>query len=171
MSAIPVTTGQPLLSAQAYERMAREVAKFPADQKQSAVMAVLTIAQDETHQITSEVIEAVADYLGMAPIAVHEVATFYNMYHTQPVGKFKIAVCTCLPCELRDGAKAAEYMKRKLGVDFNETTTDGLFTLVESECLGSCGDSPVMLVNNKRMCSFMTTEKMDALVDELKKQV
>lgn len=169
MSALTNSTDK-LLSDQAYERMAREVAKYPDDQKQSAVMAALAIAQDERHEVDQPVIEDVARYLGMAPIAVHEVATFYNMYNTRPTGKFKIAVCTCLPCELRDGAKAAEYMKRKLGVDFNETTEDGMFTLVESECLGSCGDSPVMLVNNKRMCSFMTTEKMDALVDELQQQ-
>jgi len=168
MSAQPQTDG--LLSAQACERIDREVAKYPDDQKQSAVMSALAIAQDETHLLSTEVIEAVANYLDMAPIAVHEVATFYNMYNTKPVGKFKIAVCTCLPCALRDGNKAAEYMKQKLGVGFNETTEDGNFTLVESECLGSCGDSPVMLVNNKQMCSFMSTEKMDALIDDLKKQ-
>ena len=160
--------GAALLSDEAYKRIDREIAKYPIDQKQSAVMAALAIAQDEVHVLDTATIEDVARYLGMAPIAVHEVATFYNMYNTQAVGQFKVAVCTCLPCALRDGAKAGEYMKSKLGIDYNETTADGLFTLVESECLGSCGDSPVMLVNNKHMCSFMSTEKMDALIDDLK---
>lgn len=164
----PVSTSTALLSDEAYGRIDREVAKYPADQKQSAVMAALAIAQDELHILDTAAIEDVAKYLQMAPIAVHEVATFYNMYNTRPVGQFKVAVCTCLPCALRDGTKAGEYLKAKLGVDYNETTADGLITLVESECLGSCGDSPVMLVNNKHMCSFMSTEKMDALIDELK---
>ena len=159
---------QTLLSDKAYQRIDREVAKYPDDQKQSAVMAALSIAQDETHLVTTEVIEDVARYLQMAPIAVHEVATFYNMYNTKQVGKFKIAVCTCLPCALRDGARAGEYLKQKLGVDFGETTDDGVFTLVESECLGSCGDSPVMLVNDKKMCSFMNSERMDKLLAQLR---
>jgi len=160
--------GAMLLSDEAYARIDREIAKYPVDQKQSAVMAALAIAQDELHILDTAAIEHIAKYLEMAPIAVHEVATFYNMYNTRPVGKFKVAVCTCLPCALRDGTKAGEYMKSKLGIDYNETTPDGLITLIESECLGSCGDSPVMLVNNKHMCSFMSTEKMDALIDELK---
>lgn len=156
------------LSDDARRRIDREVAKYPAEQKQSAVMAALAIAQHEHGWVSAEVIEAVADHLGMPPIAVHEVATFYNMYDTQPVGRFKLAVCTCLPCALRDGAKAGEYLKAKLGVDYGETTADGMFTLKESECLGSCGDAPVLLVNNKRMCSFMSTAKLDALLDELR---
>jgi len=116
----------------------------------------------------SRVIEAVASVLEMPPIAVHEVATFYNMFDTRPVGKFKLAVCTCLPCALRDGAKAGEYLKERLGIGYGETTADGLFTLKESECQGACGDAPVLLVNNKRMCSFMDNVKLDALLDELK---
>jgi len=132
------------------------------------VMAALAIAQQEVGWTSPEVIEDVARVLGMAPIAVHEVATFYNMYDTQPVGKFKLAVCTCLPCALRDGTKAGEYIKAKLGVDYNETTADGLFTLKESECQGACGDAPVLMVNNQRMCSFMSADKIDALLDELK---
>jgi NADH-quinone oxidoreductase subunit E len=157
-----------LLSDEAYGRIDRELAKYPADQRQSAVMAALAIAQDELHVVSPDVIRDVAAYIGMPPIAVHEVATFYNMYNTRPVGKFKIAVCTCLPCALRDGAKAGEYLKSRLGIDYGETTADGLFTLVESECLGSCGDSPVMLVNNKEMHSFMNSERMDALLEQLK---
>jgi NADH-quinone oxidoreductase subunit E len=157
-----------LLSADAYKKIDREVAKYPADQKQSAVMAALAIAQTEHGWTSPEVIRDVARYLGMPPIAVHEVATFYNMYDTKKVGKFKLAICTCLPCALRDGNKAGEYLKAKLGVNYGETTADGLFTLKESECLGACGDSPVMLVNNTRMCSFMSGEKLDALLSELK---
>jgi len=166
MSAVPQTIR--LLSDSAYASIDREIAKFPADQKQSAVMAALAIAQQEVGWTSPEVIEDVARVLGMAPIAVHEVATFYNMYDTQPVGKFKLAICTCLPCALRDGTKAGEYIKAKLGVDYNETTADGLFTLKESECQGACGDAPVLMVNNQRMCSFMSADKIDALLDELK---
>jgi NADH-quinone oxidoreductase subunit E len=158
-----------LLSEQAYKRIDREVAKFPSDQKQSAVMAALQIAQDETSWLPPEVMQDVADYLGMPAIAVQEVATFYNMYNTKPVGKFKISVCTNLPCQLSGGEKAAHYLKHKLGIDFRETSADGQFTLVEGECMGACGDAPVMLVNNKRMCSFMSDEKIDTLVEELKK--
>ena len=166
MSAVPQTLR--LLSDAAYASIDREIAKFPADQKQSAVMAALAVAQQEVGWTSPEVVEDVARVLGMAPIAVHEVATFYNMYDTQPVGKFKLAVCTCLPCALRDGAKAGEYIKGKLGIDYNETTADGLFTLKESECQGACGDAPVLMVNNQRMCSFMSADKIDALLDELK---
>ena len=166
MSAVPQTTR--LLTQQAYALIDREVATYPADQKQSAVMAALAIAQDEQGWVSPDVIDDVARHLGMAPIAVHEVATFYNMYDTQKVGRFKLAVCTCLPCALRDGAKAGEYLKDKLGIDYNETTEDGLFTLKESECQGACGDAPVLIVNNKRMCSFMSADKLDALIDELR---
>jgi len=157
-----------LLSADARARIDREVRKYPPDQKQSAVMAALAIAQDEQGWVSPEVIEAVAAVLDMPPIGVHEVATFYNMFDTRPVGKFKLAICTCLPCALRDGAKAGEYLKERLGIDYGDTTADGLFTLKESECQGACGDAPVLLVNNKRMCSFMDNAKLDALLDELK---
>lgn len=166
MSAEPVPTQ--VLSDEAYRRIDREIAKFPPEQRQSAVMAALTIAQDEVGWTSPQVVDAVAAYLGMQPIAVWEVASFYTMYNTRPVGKYRLAVCTNLPCQLRDGTKAGEYLKQKLGVDYNETTADGLFTLKESECLGACGDAPVMLVNNKRMCSFMSNEKLDELLAELK---
>ncbi len=160
---------QRTLTDAAYARIDREIAKYPAEQRQSAVMAALAIAQDETGWVSQQVIDEIAAYIGMAPIAVHEVATFYGMYNTRQVGKFRIAVCTCLPCALRDGNKAAEYLKEKLGIGFGETTADGLFTLKESECLGTCGDAPVLLVNNKRMCSFMDNQKLDALIAELRK--
>ena len=149
-------------------RFAKEVAKYPADQKQSAVMACLSIVQQELGFVSAESEHVVADYLGMAPIAVHEVTTFYNMYNQRPVGKFKLNVCTNLPCQLRDGQKALHYLEKKLGIHMGETTADGLFTLQQSECLGACADSPVMLVNDRAMCSFMSDEKLDQLVDGLR---
>lgn len=158
-----------LLSEQSYKKIDRELAKYPADQRQSAVMAALAIAQDELGWLASATMQELADYIGMPAIAVQEVATFYNMYNTKPVGKFKISVCTNLPCALSGGERAAHHLKEKLGIDYRETTADGQFTLVEGECMGACGDAPVMLVNNKRMCSWMSDEKIDSLVEELKK--
>jgi len=157
-----------LLSEQAYQKIDRELGKFPAEQKQSAVMSALAIAQDETGWLSPEVMQEVADYLGMPAIAVQEVATFYNMYNLKPVGKHKITVCTNLPCALSGSDRAADYLKQKLGIDFHETTADGQFTLLEGECMGACGDAPVLLVNNKHMCSFMSNEKIDALIGELR---
>lgn len=156
------------LSENACRLIDKELTKYPADQKISAVMAGLRIVQVELGWLPPEAIEAVADYLEIAPIAAYEVATFYNMYDTKKVGKYKLVVCTNLPCALSGGTDAAEYLKKKLGIDYNETTPDGQFTLKEGECMGACGDSPVMLVNNHRMCSFMSNEKIDALVEELK---
>ena len=157
-----------LLSPDAYKKIDRELAKFPADQKQSAVMAALAIAQDEQGWLSPEVIQDVAVYLEMPAIAVQEVATFYTMYNLKPVGRFKLTICTNLPCALRNGNHAAEYLKARLGIGFNETTADGFFTLKEGECMGACGDSPVMLVNNHRMCSWMSNDRIDALLDELR---
>lgn len=158
-----------LLSQEAYKKIDREIAKFPADQRQSAVMAALAIAQEEKGWLSPEVMQDVADYLGMAAVAVQEVATFYNMFNTKPVGKYTISVCTNLPCALSGGERAGDYLKEKLGIDYKETTADGQFTLIEGECMGACGDAPVMLMNNKRMCSHMSKEKIDALLEELKK--
>ena len=163
-----VQTPKPVLSAAALEKIGREVAKYPADQKRSAVMAALAIAQDEHGWLPKTLMEEVAGVLGMEPIAVFEVASFYAMYNLQPTGRHKITVCTNLPCALSGGNRAAAHLKSKLGVDFNETTRDGRFTLKEGECMGACGDAPVLLVDNKRMCSFMSDEKLDALIDELK---
>ena len=158
-----------LLTEQAYKKIDRELAKFPADQRQSAVMAALAIAQDETGWLAPEVMQDIADYIGMPAIAVQEVATFYNMYNLKPLGKQKITICTNLPCALAGGEKAANHLKEKLGIDYRETTAGGSFTLVEGECMGACGDAPVLLVNNKRMCSHMSNDKIDALLEELKK--
>ena len=149
-------------------RFAREVAKYPPEQKQSAVMACLSIVQQESGFVSAESEKVVADYLGMAPIAVREVTTFYNMYNQRPLGKYKLNVCTNLPCQLRDGGRALKHLEHKLGVHMGETTQDGLFTLQQSECLGACADSPVLLVNDRTMCSFMTDDKLDQLVDGLR---
>lgn len=157
-----------ILSERALERFAREVSKYPTDGKQSAVMACLAIVQEELGYVSAESEKVVADYLGMAPIAVHEVTTFYNMYNQRPVGKFKLNVCTNLPCQLRDGTTALKHLEQKLGISMGESTADGLFTLQQSECLGACADSPVMLVNDFTMCSFMSNEKLDQLIDGLK---
>ena len=157
-----------MLSQESKQQIEREVAKYPAEQKQSAVMAALAIAQMEKGWLSTETIEDVAGYLGMAPVAVYEVASFYNMYDLAPVGRHKITVCTNLPCALSGGVHAADYLKQKLGVGFNETTGDGKFTLKEGECMGACGDAPVMLVNNVRMCSFMQPEQIDRLLGECK---
>ncbi|MGH6625015.1 MAG: NADH-quinone oxidoreductase subunit NuoE [Burkholderiaceae bacterium] len=157
-----------MISESTKQRFAKEVAKYPAEQKQSAVMACLTIVQREQGHVSVESEREVAAYLGMAPIAVHEVTTFYNMYNQQPVGKYKLNVCTNLPCQLRDGQKALEHLEHKLGVAMGETTADGLFTLQQSECLGACADSPVMLVNDRTMCSFMSNDKLDQLIDGLR---
>ena len=156
------------LSEATKSRFAVEVAKYPADQAQSAVMACLAIVQAEWGWVSRAAENLVADYLGMPPIAVHEVTTFYNMYNQQPVGKYKFNVCTNLPCQLRDGAKALHYLEQKLGIKMGETTADGLFTLQQSECLGACADSPVLLVNDFTMCSFMSNEKLDQLVAGLR---
>ena len=157
-----------MLSQESKKQIDREVAKYPAEQKQSAVMAALAIAQMEKGWLSTETIEEVAGYLGMAPVAVYEVASFYNMYDLAPVGQYKITVCTNLPCALSGGVHAADYLKQKLGVGFNETTADGRFTLKEGECMGACGDAPVLLVNNVRMCSFMQPEQIDRLLGECK---
>uniref|UniRef100_UPI0025E5A776 NADH-quinone oxidoreductase subunit NuoE n=1 Tax=uncultured Ralstonia sp. TaxID=114715 RepID=UPI0025E5A776 len=153
-----------MLSAEALKEIDRAVAKYPADQKQSAVMAALAVAQSEKGWVSPEVMQFVAEYLEMPPVWVEEVATFYNMYDTTPVGRFKLSVCTNLPCALSGGERAADHLKKKLGIGFNETTADGNFTLKEGECMGACGDAPVMIVNNTHMCSFMSNEKLDALI-------
>lgn len=157
-----------LLSEKAYQRIDRELTKFPPEQKRSAIMASLTIAQEEKGWVSTEIIEDVANYLGLPSVMVQEVATFYDMYHLEPVGKYMISVCTNLPCALRDGVKSGQYLKDKLGIDYGETTPDGLFSIEECECLGSCGDSPLMLVNNHHMCVRMEPERIDAMLEALK---
>jgi NADH-quinone oxidoreductase subunit E len=149
-------------------RFAREVAKYPAEQKQSAVMACLVIVQQEQGWVSAEAENGVAAYLGMPPIAVHEVTTFYNMYNQQPVGQFKLNVCTNLPCQLRNGETALQHLCGKLGVEPYGTTADGVFTVQPSECLGACADAPVLLVNDRQMLSYMSEPRLDELVETLK---
>jgi NADH-quinone oxidoreductase subunit E len=167
MNAVPRPEAQ--LSANSLRRIDREVAKYPAEQKQSAVIAALAIAQDQIGWLPPEAITEVAEYLQMPPIAVFEVASFYNMYNLQPPARCKLTLCTNLPCALSGANDAAERLKQRLGIGFGETTADGQFTLKEGECLGACGDAPVLLVNNKRMESLMNEERLEALLDELQR--
>ena len=167
MSAQASTVIAAPLSDATRERFAREVAKYPAGQQQSAVMACLSIVQQEQGWVSPESEVAIGAYLDMPPIAVHEVTTFYNMYNQRPVGRFKLAVCTNLPCQLRGGAQALEYLEQKLSLKPGETSADGRFSLQQCECLGACADAPVMLVNDRTMCSFMSGDKLRQLVDGL----
>jgi NADH-quinone oxidoreductase subunit E len=155
------------LSAEARGKIDREIAKYPPGQKRSAVMAALAIAQDAFGWLSTETMDAVAKYLDMPPVAVYEVASFYTMYDIEPIGRFKLTICTNLPCALQGATAAAAHLKHKLGIDFNETSADGLFTLKEGECFGACGDAPVVLINNKRMECWMHADKLDALLGEL----
>lgn len=157
-----------VLSADAIARIDREIAKFPSERKASAVMAALAIAQQEIGWITKEVAEFVASYLDMPPIAVWEVATFYGMYNLEKPGRFKITICTNLPCALQGAGQAAEHLKKKLKLEFNQTSADGRFTLKEGECMGACGDAPVCIINDRKMMSYMTPTRLDELLEELK---
>ena len=155
------------LSPDALRRIDHEIGKYPPDQKQSAVMSALAVAQDEHGWLSVDVMDAVAHHLGMPPVAVYEVASFYTMYNLEPTGRYKLTICTNLPCALQGATAAAEHLQQRLGVGFNETTPDRKFTLKEGECFGACGDAPVVLVNNKRMCSFMRPDALDGLIAEL----
>jgi NADH-quinone oxidoreductase subunit E len=157
-----------MLSAESLKKIDREIAKYPPDRKQSAVISALAIAQDETGWLSSEAMEFVALYLGMPPVAVYEVASFYTMFNTEPVGRYTLTLCTCLPCGFQGALHAADHLRRKLGIDFNQTTPDGRFTLKEGECMGACAMAPVLLVNNKKMRDYMTNDKLDRLLEELK---
>lgn len=157
-----------VLSPEALAKIDEAVTKYPPDQRQSAVMAALTIAQDEKGWLSTETMDFVARYLGMPAIAVYEVASFYTMYDLKPVGKHKLTICTNLPCALQGANVAAAHLKKKLGIGFNDTTEDGMFTLKEGECMGACGDAPVMLMNNKRMLCAMNPDNIDQLLKDLK---
>ena len=154
-------------SAETMQRFQHELNKYPDDQKQSAVIACLSILQQENGFVTPEQEKALAAVLEMPVMAVHEVFTFYNMFNQQPVGQFKINVCTNLPCQLRGGQKALEHLCKKLHIEVGQTTADGKFTLQPGECMGACADAPVLLVNDRSMCSFMSHDKLDQLIDGL----
>jgi len=158
-----------MLSTDSLQKIDREIAKYPPERRQSAVMAALIVAQDEKGWLSTETMDFVAQYLGMAPVAVYEVASFYTLYNREQTGTHKLTVCTCLPCGLQGSLAAADHLKKRLGIDFNETTPDGWFTLKEGECMGACAMAPVVLVNNKKMHDTMSNEKLDALLDQLKK--
>ena len=157
-----------MLTTDSLRKIDREIAKYPPEFKQSAVMSALIIAQDEKGWLSSELMDFVANYLGMPPVAVYEVATFYSMYNLEKMGRFKLTLCTCLPCGLQGALDAADHLREKLGIDFNETTPDGRFTLKEGECMGACAMAPVLLVNNKKMHDYMSNEKLDQLLESLK---
>jgi len=157
-----------MLSTESLEKIDREIAKYPANQKQSAVMSALIVAQDEKGWLSAETLDFVADYLGMAPVAVYEVASFYTMYNLQKTGKYKLTICTCLPCGLQGALAAADHLRSRLGIGFNQTTPDGRFTLKEGECMGACAMAPVLLVNNKKMHDYMSNDKLNRLIEELK---
>jgi len=156
------------LSPDSLKKIDREIAKYPPEQKKSAVMSALIIAQDEKGWLADETMDFVAQYLGMPPVAVYEVATFYSMYNLKPTGKYKLTLCTCLPCGLQGALAAADHLRENLGIDFGETTKDGRFTLKEGECMGACAMAPVVLVNNKKMHDYLSNDKLDALLKELK---
>jgi NADH-quinone oxidoreductase subunit E len=157
-----------MLTTDSLKKIDREVAKYPPEQKKSAVMSALVIAQDEKGWLSNEVMDFVAQYLGMPPVAVQEVATFYSMYNLKPIGRHKLTICTCLPCGLQGSLAAADHLRTKLGIGFNETTSDGRFTLKEGECMGACAMAPVVLVNNKKMHDYMSNDKLDKLIETLK---
>jgi NADH-quinone oxidoreductase subunit E len=156
-----------MLSTESLKKIDREIAKYPPDQKRSAVMSALIVAQDEHGWLSPEVMDFVAGYLDMAPVAVYEVATFYTMYNLRKIGRYKLTLCTCLPCGLQGALDAADHLQEKLGIGFGETTPDGRFTLKEGECMGACAMAPVVLVNNKKMHDYMTNEKLDQLIESL----
>jgi NADH-quinone oxidoreductase subunit E len=157
-----------MLSTESIAKIDQELAKYPPERKASGVMAALRIAQEEKGWVSSDIVQFVANYLDMPPIAVQEVATFYNMYDLEPVGRHKLCICTNLPCALSGANEMAAYLKRKLGIDFGETTKDGRFSLKEGECFGACGDAPVVLHNNNEMIGLLTEEKADQVIGEMK---
>jgi len=157
-----------MLSDESLRKIDRELTKYPLERRQAAVMAALQIAQEEKGWLSKETISEVAGYLGIPDIAALEVASFYTMYETAPVGKYKITVCTNISCMLRDSQTIVDHLEERLGIGFNETTPDGRFTLKEGECMGACGGAPLLLVNNTRMCEFLTPEKVDEILEDLK---
>ena len=156
-----------MLSTEAIKKIDYELTKYPADKRQAAVMSALRIVQTERGWLSKESISEVAAYLRIPEIAALEVATFYNMYDLEPVGQYKISICTNISCMLRDSDAIVHHLQTKLGVGFNEVTADGKFCLKEGECMGACGGAPLMIVNNHTMHEFLTTDKVDAILLDL----
>jgi NADH-quinone oxidoreductase subunit E len=156
-----------MLSKESIAKIDYELTKYPADKRQAAVMSALRIVQTERGWLSKESITEVAEYLRIPEIAAMEVATFYNMYDLQPVGKYKISICTNISCMLRDSDSIVNHLKSKLGVGFNEVTPDGKFCLKEGECMGACGGAPLFIVNNHTMHEFLSVDKVDAILEAL----
>ena len=167
ISPAPSASKIPLLSDASRSEIDRWIAKYPPERKQAAVMAALRIAQDQNGGwLSVELIEAVAEYLQMPPIAVHEVATFYTMYDLKPVGRHKIYVCTNISCQLNGSARIMNHLQKRLGIKPGETTSGGKFTLKEAECLAACGGAPMMMIG-KTYYENLTPEKVDRILDTL----
>lgn len=156
------------LSAESLSAIDREVAKYPKGRQSSAVMSALRIAQKEKGWLSAEVIEYVAAYLQIPAIRALEVATFYNMYDLRPVGRHKLCICTNLPCALMGADETASALKKELGIDYGETTSDGEWTLKEGECFGACADAPLIIVNNEKMHEKITANKIPQFLAKLK---
>jgi NADH-quinone oxidoreductase subunit E len=156
-----------MLSESIQAKINRELKKYPADQRQSTVMAALRFVQDEKGWIAAKDMSDIALYLGMPQMAVYEVATFYHMYNLKPMGKHTITVCTNLSCQLSGANETVAYLKTRLGIGLGETTADGNYGLREGECMGACIDAPLFTINNKKMCGRLTTEKIDQILAEL----
>ena len=156
-----------MLSKESIDKIDYELTKYPADKRQAAVMSALRIVQTERGWLSKESIAEVAQYLRIPDIAALEVASFYNMYDLEPVGRYKITICTNISCMLRDSDLIVDHLQSKLKVGFNKVTTDGKFCLKEGECMGACGGAPLMIVNNHTMHEFLTVEKIDAILEGL----
>ncbi|MFA6903304.1 MAG: NADH-quinone oxidoreductase subunit NuoE [Gallionellaceae bacterium] len=159
-----------MLSDQIQTQINRELGKYPADQKQSAVMAALRFVQDEKGWIANEDMADIAVYLGMPQMAVFEVATFYHMYNLKPMGRHTLTVCTNISCMLCGSGETVAHLSKRLGIGLGEVTADGKFGLREGECMGACVDAPMFTINNKKLCGRLTSEKIDQILAELDKQ-
>jgi len=156
------------LSAHVREEIDRWVAKFPPDRKRSAVISALHAVQHENYGfLTTDLMDAVAAYLGLAPIQVYEVATFYSMFETKPVGRHHISVCTNISCMLRGSQEVVDHVERKLGIKTGESTPDGrIYLKREEECLAACTGAPMMMVDHV-FHENLTPETIDKILDEL----
>ena len=161
----PTQLDQPYRLSQAVmDRVDKEAAKYPS--RRAAVKSALRYCQEEAGWVSNGVVTAVAEYLGLAPIEVYEVATFYDMFYTEPGGRHRIRVCTNVSCMLRGAETIVSHLKEKLGIKVGETSPDGRITLLEAECLGACGGAPMLVCGNQYF-EYLTTDKLDSLLDQL----